>query len=79
MESPSARMKTLLRVMGLLFLALALMSLARADVITVMLDPNFPGDYHTYSYTVGGVTYNQYTGPYPAILTGGIYGKGTAA
>jgi hypothetical protein len=71
--------KAVWRVFGLLLLALAFMSLARAgNVVTITLDPNFPGDYHTYSYTVAGVTYQEYTGPYPAILTGGIYGTGTA-
>jgi hypothetical protein len=80
METSSVRMKTLWRVFGLLLLALTLMSLARAgNIVTITLDPNFPGDYHYYSYTSGGVTYNEPTGPYPATLTGGIYGTGTLA
>ena len=68
----------ILRVLGMLLLALALMSLARAGNITVTLDPNW-SDYGTYSYTVAGVTYTRYTGPYEATLTGGIYGSGTLA
>jgi|ERR1039458_2778974 hypothetical protein len=65
METSSARMKTLWHVFGLLLLALTLMSLARAgNIVTITLDPNFPGDYHYYSYTSGGVTYNEPTGPY---------------
>jgi len=51
----------ILRVLGMLLLALALMSLARAGNITVTLDPNW-SDYGTYSYTVAGVTYTRYTG-----------------
>lgn len=73
-------MITLWRVLGLLLLAVGLMGLARAGTVTtITLDPNFPGDYHTYSYTVNGKTYTEYTGPYPATLTGGIYGTGTLA
>lgn len=78
-ETSSAAMKTLWRVLGLLFLALALTSLARAGLITITLDSNYPADYHSYTYTsnVTGKTYTEPTGPYPAILTGGIYGSGT--
>lgn len=72
-------MKTLLRVSCLLFLALALMGLARASEVTVVLDSNFPGAYHTYSYTVNGTTYTEYTSPYIATLSGGVYGTATQA
>lgn len=77
-NTSSARMKALLRVSTLLLLAVALVSVASASTVTVTLDPNW-GDYHTYSYQVGGSTYTQYTGPYPAILAGGSYGSGTKA
>lgn len=74
-ESSSVRMSSLWRVASLLALALALMGLARAGNITIVLDPNFPGDYKTYSYTVSGKTYNEYTSPYMATISGGIYGQ----
>src|SRR5208283_176034 len=74
-ESSSARMNVLWRVLSLLTLALALMGLARAGNITIVLDPNFPGAYKTYSYTVSGTTYNEYTSPYMASISGGIYGQ----
>jgi hypothetical protein len=77
--SSSAQMKTLSRLLALLFLLLGLMGLARASMVTVTLDPNFPGDYHTYSYTVNGTTYTEYTSPYMATLTGGAYGTGVLA
>jgi hypothetical protein len=71
-------MKTLLHVLGLLVLALALVSSAGATPISVTLDTNW-NDYHSYSYAVNGTTYTLPTGPYPAILTGGVYGSGTLA
>ena len=68
-----------LRALGLLLLALALSTITRAGSITITLDPKFPGDYHFYTYTspVTNKTYSVPTGPYPAILKGGIYGSGT--
>ena len=69
----------ILRVLGLVLLALALVSVARAGSIKLTLDPNYPSDYHFYTYTVGGQNYTLPTGPYPAILSGGKYGTGTLA
>ena len=72
-----------LRALGLLLLALAISTVARAGLITLTLDPHYPGNYHFYTYTstVTGTaqTYTVPTGPYPAILSGGIYGSGTLA
>lgn len=69
-----------LRALGLLLLALALAGLACADpIVTITLDGNFPGDYHFYTYTsnVTNTTYTVPAGPYPAILSGGVFGKST--
>ena len=76
---PSALWMNILRVLGLVLLALALVSVARAGSINLTLDPNYPSDYHFYTYTVGGQNYTLPTGPYPAILSGGKYGTGTLA
>jgi hypothetical protein len=73
-----ARVKALGRCLALVLLALALVSLASASTVNITLDPNW-GDYNTYTYSANGSSYSEYTGPYPAIISGGIYGSGEKA
>jgi len=64
-------------VLGLLLLGLAAQSYANTIVLTLAGNLS---DYHSYTYTgVDGKTHDEYTGPYPAILSGGSYGDGGAA
>ena len=74
-------MRSLLRFLknGEWLLALALAAPSYADTIVLTLDGNF-SDYHTYTYTgTDGGTHTEYSGPYPATLSGGTYADGTVA
>jgi hypothetical protein len=61
-------------VLGLFVLALAAQSQATTIILTMANDINV---YHSYTYTdIDGTTHQEYSGPYPATLSGGSYGSG---
>jgi hypothetical protein len=61
-------------VLGLIVLALATQSHATTIILTL---GGSIGDYHYYTYTdADNVQHSEYTGPYPATLSGGSYGSG---
>ena len=62
---------------GLLVLALAA-QLHASTTITLTLGGSI-SDYHSYTYTdADGTQHTEYSGPYPATVSGGSYGSGAA-
>ena len=61
-------------VLGLILLALAAQSHATNIILTMANDITV---YHSYTFTdIDGSTHHEYSGPYPATLSGGSYGSG---
>ena len=64
------------RFVLLALLALVLTVPGWSTTIILTMDPNI-GNYHHYDYTdADGSSHGEYTGPYPATLSGGGYGSG---